>query len=105
VIGLPADSSWDPKTIGNALRDIQLDLGSHTHVHGLYVIGIGFFETVPIEKESEPIYRIKAWTGPDRLFRFSESFRQAFDRWQLMPHAWTVDLSGYVKGEGEIIAG
>lgn len=104
VIGLPADEKWHPKTIGNSLREIQMSLGSHTHVHGLYVIGIGFFETVPIEQETDPKYRIGAWTGLDRLFRFSNSFRQAFDRWGILPRGWTVDLSMYLNGAPEIIA-
>jgi Domain of unknown function (DUF6602) len=36
VIGLPADPKWSPETIAAALRQIQLDLGLSTHVHGLY---------------------------------------------------------------------
>src|SRR5712692_3003783 len=49
IIGLPADSAWDARTIAQALRQVQLDFGPHTHVHGLYVIGIGFFYTIPVE--------------------------------------------------------
>lgn len=104
VIGVPADPNWKPKTIGDALREIQLKLGPPTHVHGLYVIGIGFFETIPVENETEPMYRIQAWTGPDRVFRFSDSYRRSFDRWDSLPQGWTVDLSSYVKGKPETIA-
>lgn len=104
IIGLPKNFNWNPKTIGTALKDIQRRLGPPTHVHGLYVIGIGFFQTVPIENGGGPRYKIRFWTGPDRLFRFAESFRQSFDRWFVIPDGWTVDLGGYVKSESEIIA-
>jgi len=74
-----------------------------SHLHGLYVIGIGYFETVAIER-GEPAYRIKAWTGSDRLFRFANGFRQAFQRWQPLPPMWSADLDGYLQGEGNILA-
>ena len=98
VIGLPSNSNWDPTTIAKALRKIQIDLGGATHVHGLYVLGIGFFETVPIERENEAKYRIKMWTEGDRLFRFGSALRQALDRWPQIPPGWTVDLSSYLGG-------
>lgn len=104
IVGLPADPSWNAKAIGAALRRIQQDLGPPTHVHGLYVIGVGFFQTVPIESPSEPMYRISGWTGPDRLFRFTTGFRQAFDRWSTLPPGWSVDLHDYVSGECRILA-
>ena len=104
VIGLPSNPNWHPKTIAAALRDIQLDLGPPTHVHGLYVLGIGFFQTIPVEDENEQMYRVKAWTQTDRLFRFSDSFRQSFDRWGTLQQDWTVDLSNYIKGESETLA-
>jgi hypothetical protein len=104
MIGLPADPNWKPKTIAAALREIQLDLGPPTHIHGLYVLGIGFFQTIPVEDEDEPKYRVKAWTRPDRLFRFSNDFRQSFDRWISVPQGWTVDLSKYIREESEILA-
>jgi hypothetical protein len=49
---LPADPNWDVVTIAKSLRDIQMELGSPTHVHGLYVIGIGVFSTIPVEHHS-----------------------------------------------------
>ena len=100
---LPADSHWRPETIAKALRGQQLELGSPTHLHGLYVLGIGYFETVAIES-GEPAYRISAWTGADRLFRFANSFRQSFQRWQPLPPIWSADLDGYVHGEARILA-
>ncbi len=103
IIGFPKAMNWNPKTIGTALSDVQRSLGPPTHVHGLYVIGVGFFQTVPIENGGGPMYRIRFWTGPDRLFRFAESFRQSFDRWPVIPDGWTVDLSGYVKSDSEMI--
>jgi len=53
----------NPATIAAALRQIQQDLGPPTHVYGLYVIGVGFFHTVPIDSPSDPMYRIGGWTG------------------------------------------
>ncbi len=103
VIGLPALPGWKPATIANTLRKIQVGLGPPTHVHGLYVLGIGFFETIPIEP-GEPMYRIRGWTGKDRLFRFADSFRKAFDRWNPLPQGWMVDVGQYVKGHSQITA-
>jgi hypothetical protein len=104
IIGLPADPSWSPVTIAAALRRIQQDLGPPTHVHGLYVIGVGFFQTVAIDSPWEPMYRIGGWTGPDRLFRFTTAFRIAFDRWGALPTGWSVDLHDYVAGQWAILA-
>ena len=105
VIGLPADPNWDAVTIAKALREIQMELGSPTHVHGLYVIGIGYFSTITVEDErSSAMYRIGAWTGSERIFRFADEFRRAFDRWSPLPHGWSVDLGGYVSGEKKILA-
>ncbi len=104
VIGPPTDPNWDPKTIAKSLKDIQCQLGPPTHVHGLYVIGVGFFETIPVENEVEQKYDICYWSGPDRLFRFSNSFRQSLDRWPSYPDDRTVDLGRYIKGEPEILS-
>jgi hypothetical protein len=104
IIGLPSDRNWKVKTIGDALREIQIELGPPTHIHGLYVLGIVYLETIPIEKESEPMYRIRAWPGPDRLFRFSNSFRQAFDRWLPLLNGWSVNLDKYVQGQSEVVS-
>lgn len=103
VIGLPEDSNWSSKAIAQALRDIQRELGPPTHVHGLYVLGIGFFVTVPVENEADQTYRIKMWSGPDRLFRFSDTLRQDLDRWPPLQAGWSVDVAAYVEGEPEII--
>lgn len=104
IVGLPADASWNPVTIASSLRQIQKDLGPPTHVHGLYVIGVGYFYTVPIESSSEPMYRIGGWTGPDRLFRFTTGLRMAFDRWGTLPNGWSVNLQGYIAGGSKILA-
>lgn len=104
IVGLPAYPSWNPVTIATALRQIQLDLGPPTHIHGLYVMGIGYFYTVPIESSSEPMYRIGGWTGADRLFRFTTSLRLAFDRWGTLPSGWSVNLQDYVAGQSKMLA-
>ena len=105
IIGSPADPNWDVVTIAKALREIQMELGSPTHVHGLYVIGIGFFSTIPVEDEkSAPMYRISGWTGPERIFRFADEFWRAFDRWNPIFHGCSADLRGYVSGEPKILA-
>lgn len=98
IIGLPDEENWSPETIGRALMEIQRELGPPTHVHGLYVIGIGFFWTIP-----DSNYNIRYWTGPDRLFRFAENFRQSFDRWGPIPDGWVVDLRCYVESNFKII--
>ena len=97
IVGLPADPRWPAESIGKALRRIQLELGDQTHVHGLYVIGVGFFATIPIESASDEKYRIRYWTGPDRLFRFSRNFRLAYERWQVDP--FPANLDEYLPGQ------
>jgi hypothetical protein len=104
IIGLPSDPNWDVVTIAKALREIQMKLGPPTHVHGLYVIGVGFFFTKPVEDKSEPMFRIAGWTGPERIFRFADEFRRAFDRWNGIFRGISVDLRGYVPGEPKILA-
>jgi hypothetical protein len=103
IVGLPSDPSWTPQTIAEALRYIQLELGPPTHIHGLYVLGIGLFETIAVES-TEPMYRIRAWTGPDRLFRFTDSLRHALDRWPRLQIGWSSDLQDYVNGQAQILA-
>jgi hypothetical protein len=95
IVGLPAHRNWSAKTIAQNLRDIQVDMGNPTHVHGLYVLGVGYFWTKPIEGHSETSYKVGAWIGPERLFRFAVSFRTAFDRWPRLKTGWSVDLGGY----------
>lgn len=104
IVGLPENPQWNAKSIAEALRKIQMDLGQHTHVHGLYVIGIGFFSTIPVENEQEPMYRIQSWTGPDRGFRFADTFRQAFDSWKSLPQDCLIDLADYLSGQPEVLA-
>lgn len=103
LVGLPRDPRWRAESIAESLRTIQLALGGQTHVHGLYVIGTGFFSTIPLEHDDEPPYRIEAWTGTDRLFRFTAALRQAFDRWQRIPEGWTADLSAYVPSQPSFV--
>ena len=99
VIGLPADPRWDPQTIARALLEIQRDLGTHALVHGLYVLGIGFFETVPTTKDGQPSRKIRAWLGSDRLFRFADNLRTSLDRWPELPRGVSADLRGYLSGD------
>lgn len=104
IIGLPADENWDARTIASSLRQIQMELGAPTHVHGLYVLGVGYFYTKAVENDSEARYRVGAWTGPDRLFRFAASFRNAFDRWPRLAPGSSVDWGCYVGGESSLLA-
>jgi hypothetical protein len=101
IIGLPADAKWSPQSVANTLRKIQLDLGPPTHVHGLYVIGVGCFFTVPVEPPTPQTYRIRGWSGQDRMFRFATFFRGAFDSWLGRPSA---DLYPYLPGEPNVTA-
>jgi len=103
LVGVPSDPNWQSTTIAQSLRKIQQDLGGSTHVHGLYVIGIGYFETVPIEPGESP-YRVRGTAGPDRLFRFTSGFRLAFDRWRSLPEGVAADLRSYVPGDLDILA-
>jgi hypothetical protein len=66
-------------------------------IHGVYVIGIGYFCTIPAA-HGEPPYRVCAWTDAARLFRFTNSFRAAFQRWPRMAKGYAVDLYDYVTG-------
>jgi len=103
AIGLPADQNWDPHTIARALLEIQGDLGAHALVHGLYVLGIGFFETVPTTKDGQPSRKIRAWLGSDRLFRFADALRTSLDRWAPLPVGVSADLRRYLAGDPIVI--
>ena len=104
VIGLPTDCNWKPETIAKTLKKIQQKLGPPTKVHGLYVIGIGFFETLPLGDDPSGVeYRIRYWPDPDRIFRFSVSFRQSFERWPLFPDNRAADLDRYVPGKHKML--
>jgi hypothetical protein len=104
IIGLPADEKWDARAIAKNLRQIQIELGPPTHVHGLYVLGVGYFYTKAVEDSHEAMYRVGAWTGPERLFRFAASFRGAFDRWPRLAPGWSVDWGCYASGESTLLA-
>ena len=86
LVGLPEDPTWQPQTIANVIREAQLDAAGHVKIHGVYVIGIGYFSTVPAS-DGAPPYRVRAWTDAARLFRFTKDFRTAFQRWPRMPWA------------------
>ena len=101
VIGMPSDE-WKAETIARALHEIQVDLGPPTLVHGLYVIGSGYFETIPSEPPSPQHYSIRAWTGPGRLFRFATRFWSSFHRWSGGRRGQTADISGYSYREPDI---
>ena len=102
VIGMPSDN-WKTDTIALALHEIQANLGPPTLVHGLYVIGSGYFETIPAEPPMPQHYSIRAWTGPDRLFRFATGFWTAFHRWLGARSGHTADLSAYSHREPDIL--
>ena len=97
IIGLPSKTYCKAKTIAKDFGELQIELS--THVHGLYVIGVGYFVTMPPHKSQNLDFMVKVWDGNDRLFRFSNDFRQSFDRWPIKPKYWTVNLDGYAKGE------
>jgi len=96
IIGLPADENWSPDTIAKRLQKIQTDIGPPTLVHGLYVLGVGYFYTNFVENNTNAKYQVGSWTSADRLFRFIASFRTSFDRWPRMEPGWSVDWGSYV---------
>jgi hypothetical protein len=75
----------------------SFELGGH--VAALYVLGVGVFGTAATERGQPPSYRIDAWLGLDRLFRFVTELRQGMDRWPPLRPGWSLDLSGYLPGE------
>jgi hypothetical protein len=97
IIGLPADKNWNPDTIMSRLIEIQTDCGPPTLVHGLYVLGIGYFFTNVLKTNGDTEFGVGAWTDADRLFRFISAFRTSFDRWPRMPLGWSVDWGSYVN--------
>ena len=84
IIGLPADPTWAPYTIARRFSDLQRSIPEML-VHGLYLLGIGYFETLTVEPGALMPYDIRAWTGPDRLFRFVNAFQSSLMRWPA-PH-------------------
>ena len=97
LIGLPEDPTWRPETIANVIREAQLAAAGHVKIHGVYIIAVGYFSTVPASDDAPP-YRVRAWTDAARLFRFTNDFRTAFQRWPRVEQGWAGDLDGYVDG-------
>jgi hypothetical protein len=103
IIGLPADTAWSAETIAHDLQATQADLALPTHLYGLYVIGVGYFATTSVELPHGKKYRIKYWAGPDRLFRFADSLRHAFQRWPRLPAGSSVDLEHYLPHDRGVV--
>jgi hypothetical protein len=97
LIGLPEEPTWRPETVANVIREAQLEAAEHVKIHGVYIIGIAYFSTVPAS-DGAPPYRVRAWTDAARLFRFTNDFRTAFQRWPRMEQGWAGDIDGYVAG-------
>ena len=96
VVGLPASPDWTARDIAFTLRKTQQRLGSPTHVHALYVLGIGFFATIAVENDQEEKFRIAVWPGPQGLFRFTVAIRTALDRWPRLPPGSSVHMERYL---------
>ena len=103
IIGLPGSNTWRPKNIAKSLQDSQESIGKNIHIHGLYVLGIGFFETSPIENQYFPRYEIKTSIGKERLLYFADSFRIAFNRWYQLPQGSYANLKRYHKEDMKIL--
>lgn len=99
-IGLPGDKKWKIQDIADCFRDAQE--AANTLVHGLYVLGIGFFETMPEADNGKP--RLQVYRGVDRLFQFGRSLRESFDRWPELGPNVSADLRGYTKGKPKLLA-
>jgi hypothetical protein len=100
LIGLPEDPNWQPETIAAVIREAQLricETGGTVKVHGVYVIGVGYFLTAFQDSGASP-YSIFGCTDDTRLFRFTNAFRTAFQRWPRMQQGWAGDLDGYASG-------
>ena len=97
LIGLPEDPNWRPETIASVIREAQLEAAGDVKIHGVYIVGIGYFSTIPAS-DGAPPYRVRAWTDDARLFRFTNDFRTTFQRWPRMEQGWAGDLDGYVDG-------
>lgn len=100
VIGLPSDPAWSANTIAGIFSNTQKELKAL--VHGLYVIGIGFFVTDLSERSEGSAPNIECWTGEDRLFRFTCSFRQSLDRWPRLPQGVTANMNSYIPGQAKV---
>lgn len=96
IIGLPRNGNWKANTIANNFGDLQLE--QSTHVHGLYVLGIGYFERMHIDPDQDLFYSIRVWEGSDRYFRFTNGLRTSFDRWPRIDSGCSVYLNDYAQG-------
>jgi hypothetical protein len=98
IVGLPEDPNWTPETIARALHEIQVELGPPTHIHALYVVGVGCFKTLPVDDPAHGMHRVMAFRGPQALPQFTQVVRAGLDRWDSRPPGWTADLSRYFPG-------
>ncbi len=72
IIGYPSDSMWKAQTIAETFFDLQRQF--KTTVHGLYVLGIGFFRTLSPDAGSKEPVRIGAYQGDDLLTEESTKY-------------------------------
>jgi hypothetical protein len=99
IIGYPSDPTWRPLTIAETFLRLQQEF--KTLIMGLYVLGIGYFETTPPAPEDKRRIRIKAYEGDDRLFRFGSSLRWSMEGW--VRRREQVYVGDYVADSGGII--
>jgi hypothetical protein len=101
IIGHPSDPKWSAQTIAETFYKLQQEL--KTLVHGLYVLGIGYFETASPDAGSNEPVRIVAYPGDDRLFRFATSFRTSMDRWPGLEPGTTAHVGNYVTSSEKVL--
>jgi len=101
IIGYPSDPTWKPQTIADTFFQLQQEL--KVLVHGLYVLGIGYFHTESPERGSKQPVRIIAYQGYDRLFRFTTTFRTAMDRWDGLGKGRAYFVGDYLADSGTVL--
>lgn len=94
IIGFPSGGVWKAQTVVKVLTDVQNEFGPTSYIHGVYIIGVGFFANTPATVDGK--LQVVCHSDGDRLFRFTSEFRRAFDRWPRRPQNWTADLSVYM---------
>lgn len=96
-IGLPQDFAWSPRQIAQQIHEAQAT-NPNMVVHGVYVLGLGFFEPEHWEPDAQRSREVRAWTGPDRLFRFISTFSISLNRWPKASPESVPQIEAYLDG-------
>lgn len=87
----------DADRLAQRMASASRAVGRKTHLHGLFVAGLGFFRTRPVEpgiKAVAPLHHVE-YVREHALARFRQALLLSLARFPRTPERWTPDLERY----------